>query len=401
LFLGVLVFSLRTPGAYAQDEIDDSLVHGTINVALGNENGIVLLTDSMLTGATGQLRESGQKLFKLDDRTVCSFAGFVSAPAASSQTWISELDTNVAAIIDEYARQSANKPRQSIQEKLGALAFLIRYHLTMIANVRQVLGNPPNDDLYRFQLIMAGTDTDGEQKIARTSLRTKTRNSSSASNIEDISITTVEDELLWRLNGMQDVGAEILQNPIVKPDDPAINLYAKSLHDTRGNSMTIDQMVELAKRLAYYTSKVHREVGGPNQIAILKKSQDVVMTQPTFVTPRPSLAGDLDVSVNSVFSNIDAARRFTDQVPSTAPIPHVFVRCSWILSRLTIDATYFVGSVIEDSQLFYDGGPISLGNTNRVINTSLILGPHAKADSPDVKALTKAFRWVHISYPIP
>jgi hypothetical protein len=114
LFIAVLVFLSTSVGAYAQDEADDSLVHGTINIALGNENGIIVLTDSMLTGATGQLREPGQKLFKLDDRTVCALAGFVSAPAASSQTWIPELDTNVGAIINEYILQSAKKPRQSI-----------------------------------------------------------------------------------------------------------------------------------------------------------------------------------------------------------------------------------------------------------------------------------------------
>jgi hypothetical protein len=191
------------------------------------------------------------------------------------------------------------------------------------------------------------------------------------------------------------------QNAVLKPDDPAIKLYAKSLHETRGNSMTIDQMVELAKRLAYYSSRAHPEVGGPNQIAILKKSQDVVITQPTFATPHSSLAGDVRLAVNSAFSNIDAARRFTDQVPPIASVPQVFVRCSWIQSQLTIDATYFVGSLIEDSLLFYDGGPISLGDTNKVINSSLILGPHAKADSVDVKALTKAFKWIHISYPLP
>jgi hypothetical protein len=46
----------------------------TINVALGNENGMVVLTDSMLTAGARQRPDPGQKLFKSDDRTACSLA---------------------------------------------------------------------------------------------------------------------------------------------------------------------------------------------------------------------------------------------------------------------------------------------------------------------------------------
>ena len=52
---------------------DDSLGHGTINIVLANEKGIVVLTDSMITLGDGhQSPDPAQKLFKLDDRTVCT-----------------------------------------------------------------------------------------------------------------------------------------------------------------------------------------------------------------------------------------------------------------------------------------------------------------------------------------
>ena len=108
---------------------DDGVAHGTINIALGNKSGLVVLTDSMVTAmdATGthQLSNPGQKLFKLDDRTVCSVAGFASATAVSSRVTTSDLNTETSAIIHEYVRQSTSQPRQSIAEKLWALAWLI------------------------------------------------------------------------------------------------------------------------------------------------------------------------------------------------------------------------------------------------------------------------------------
>src|SRR5437773_8729278 len=72
---------------------DDFVVHGTINVALGNKNGIVVLTDSMLTTGDHQLPNPGEKLFKLDDHTVCAIAGFVSAPGPAR-----DLNTSTSGI---------------------------------------------------------------------------------------------------------------------------------------------------------------------------------------------------------------------------------------------------------------------------------------------------------------
>src|ERR1700735_4007457 len=62
-----------------KDSADDGVSRGTINVVLANQNGIIALTDSMVTAGRKQLREPAQKLFKLDDRTVCTIAGFLSS----------------------------------------------------------------------------------------------------------------------------------------------------------------------------------------------------------------------------------------------------------------------------------------------------------------------------------
>ncbi|MGB9435448.1 MAG: hypothetical protein WBQ89_24585 [Candidatus Acidiferrum sp.] len=48
--------------AFAGQNANDFVVHGTINIALGNENGIVVLTDSMLTSGGHQLSQPGLKI---------------------------------------------------------------------------------------------------------------------------------------------------------------------------------------------------------------------------------------------------------------------------------------------------------------------------------------------------
>jgi 20S proteasome alpha/beta subunit len=78
------------------------VIRGTINVVFANANGIVALTDSRLSARTpsGQLRalsQPGQKLFQLDEATVCTFAGFAEAPVDS----FPEVINNSAGILQD------------------------------------------------------------------------------------------------------------------------------------------------------------------------------------------------------------------------------------------------------------------------------------------------------------
>ncbi len=380
----------------AENPTDDGVVHGTINIALGNKNGLVVLTDSMVTStdATGthQLPNPGQKLFKLDDHTVCSVAGFASASAGSTRVTLSDLNTSTSAIIHEYVRQSAAQPRQSIAEKLRALASLFRMHLGMIANVRDAAGNSTPIDRYRFQLIVAGYDIDDKPKIGRIVLSMKDNRGSLTSEIEDFKLLNVEEKLVSQLNGMPDVAGQILLHPESKPEDAPIKLYATSLTENGGRSLTLEQMVELAKRLAYYTSKARAEVGGPNQVAIFKQSQTVSIDQPTFTEPpRPLFRFSLVVNSHFSYSSVAFAKGS----------PAVFVRCSWIGMQHDLDGHYYIGSEFTNSVLMYDGGDVSLGETNQVNDSLLLLGRHAILESEIVGRLTATFSSLRVAYAVP
>jgi hypothetical protein len=304
---------------------------------------------------------------------------------------LSDLNTSTSAIIHEYVRQSAPQSRQSIAEKLRALASLFNMHLAMIANVRDTVGNPTSIDKYRFQLIVAGYDIDEKPKIGKIALRTKNSTGSLISEIEDVSLLNVEEKLVWRLNGMPDVAAEILLHPESKPEDAAIKLYATSLTENGGRSLTLEQMLELAKRLAYYTSQAYREVGGPNQVAVFKKSQTVSINQPTFPEPPRSLFR-FSLVVDSHFSY--------SSVVFAKGGPAVFVRCSWVGMQHDLDGNYYIGSEFANSVLMYDGGDVSLGNTNRVTDSVLLLGPHAILENEVVRRLTAEFSSLRVAYAV-
>jgi hypothetical protein len=179
---------------------------------------------------------------------------------------------------------------------------------------------------------------------------------------------------------MPDVAEQILLHPESKPEDAAIKLYATSLTENGGQSLTLEQMVELAKRLAYYTSQAHREVGGRNQVAIFKKSQAVSIDQPAFPEP-PRPLFRFSLVVDSHFS--------------------YFVGCSLVGVQHDLDGNYYIGSEFANSVLTYDGGDVNLGNTNRVTDSMLLLGPHAILESEIVRRLTATFSSLRVAYAKP
>jgi len=262
----------------------------------------------------------------------------------------------------------------------------------MIANVRDAAGNPTPTDKYKFQLIVAGYDIDDKLKIGRVELGMKSDAGSLISGIENVSLLNVEEQLVWQLNGMPDVALHILQHPESKPDDAAIKLYAASLTENGGRSLTLEQMVELAKRLAHYTSQAHREVDERYQVAVFKKSQSVSIDQPTFPEPpRPLFRFSLIVDSHFTYSSVVFAKGS----------PAVFVRCSWVGMQHDLDGHYYIGSEFRNSALMYDGGDVNLGDTNRVTDSVLVLGPHAILENEVVRRLTAAFSSLRVAYAVP
>jgi len=167
-FLGVMGLYLTAGGVlYPQDQIETS--RGTVNIALGDANGLVLLTDS----AESHQEADGwhhtwpaQKLFRLDDKTVCSIAGF-----GNEKGWPQpKMDTYVSGIIADVKDQLAQKPVEELDAKISAVAFLVGRYIDIITNRQEVISNPNiplNPNNYKFEVIAAGYDKDGALKLRK------------------------------------------------------------------------------------------------------------------------------------------------------------------------------------------------------------------------------------------
>jgi 20S proteasome alpha/beta subunit len=349
----------------------------------------------MLTSGGNQLPDPGQKLFKLDDRTVCSIAGIVSASAP-----IPDLNLSASAIIQEYAKQSAAQQPQSIAERLRALTALFEIHLSAIANLQDWTGKPIQIDDYRIQIIVAGYDLDGRPKIGKVSVGTrKLLGGSLISESDDPSVDVIEQTLVIRLNGMPDVASKLLLHPELHPDDSTLNRYAIQLHQDGGASLTVEQLVELAKRLAFYTAAVHPEVGGPNQIAIFRNSEAVRVEQQAFPNPPKSV---IEFSL-SVGNKLSASVFTLSIVPlRLTPGTHgVFIKNEWDNATQELDGNYFIGNTFAGAALVYHGGDVNFGSSNHVIDSMLFVGPLVDPKGATLQRLVKSFQWSRIEWYTP
>jgi len=362
---------------------EDQVAHGTINIALANGNGFVILTDSMVTSGGRQLPDPAQKLFKLDDRTVCTIAGFLSGGAPAE-----EISTQTAAVIRQFIRALQGEPSPpSIETELRYLSFTLETRLTVLADVRQSLG--ANDKLndYFLDLIIAGYDTDGFPKIGKVSLRAQLINGKFDSSVQTFDIKLVKDDLEHQAAGMPDLAEQLLANPEQEPQDAILRGYANSWNQGRGRSITIKQMTDLAADLAARTANGYPEVGGPNQIAILSGGRVVSVDQSQFPDPSTKVP-PLSLLKNVGFHGQNAFGRPANET--------ICVDCNFQNTQFSLDKSYVVATTFTNTVLTYDGGPIYFDKANQVYNCALVLGPNAKIPSLSVHDLVVNFPWAKV-----
>jgi 20S proteasome alpha/beta subunit len=380
---------------FGAEEESGLVIRGTLNVVLANRAGFVVVTDSMQTArsATGehQLPEPGKKLFQLDGRTVCTIAGFGSAPVPPAP----EFNTSAAGILERYRGELARQHEpQSIVEKLTSLSFLFNFYLSSVANIRDVVQGDTLPDRYEFQLLLAGYDRDGTPKIGVLSLRTvlslgADRQLIFSSVAEGFSEVTVGNELVYRLAGQPDVALEILRNPHNFENDVAIRRYAESIASDGGSSLTLEELKQLGEALVRHTEERYPSVGGPRQIAVLRNGEVESIEQPNFPEhplPMPGfnlvVGGHFEGPRSIVFQNAIA----------------LFVRNHFRGDVRTLDGHYFFGNEFVESQLRYDGGSTRFDRSNQVVGSVLVIGAHANQESDTVRRLANDFPWRAVCY---
>jgi 20S proteasome alpha/beta subunit len=379
---------------HAQDQ--GKVIRGTINEAFANENGIVVLTDSMETylDASGAEHHipTAKKLFRIDDETVCAIAGF------GSETFPSALrfNTDVAGILADYKEQLVESPISQFEAKLRSLAFLIGFYINTSATVADVAEGPlTSGQDYTFELILAGYDTDGTAKLGKVVLTETVRQEPGGGKFWTpdyaAAVESVGGPFVHLVSGYRDVADRVLESPRSFASSAAVRRYAESRQADGGASLSIAEMEALANYIAKKTAQLHPEVGGPNQIAVLSDDRIANVDAPDFPRPRRPLR----------FSVIEGGR-FREPPASVQK----GARSVMLLIGLTVDGVkgmdlnglFFYGCEIRDSILIYNGGITSLdpSGKNKVIDSWLLLFPTEVTDSSsktELRALRKNFAW--------
>jgi hypothetical protein len=371
----------------------DEVTHGTINIVFGNRNGIVVLTDSMVSRGEVQLKDPGEKLFQLDDRSVCAVAGVLTGPAPQGMP---DLFMTTATVIRDYAVELKSKPPQTIFEKVTSLAFILDIQLFAISTLQGAAGLWGSRASH---ITVAGFDPGGRARVGQVKLRMVRHGYSFRSEVEERSIIDVGKPLVWKLAGIDNYAEALLRNPELGQGDPTLEVFSKSMRENQGRSMTLFDLKALASRLTDITEERCKKVGGQHQVAELRDSQVFLATQPIFPT-LPKALRDFSICVDVRIPGTDPA-----PVPPISEgalvlpkgIALLFVRTTFVHVFRPLDGNYFFDCSFEDNcHLRYDGGPFFF-ESNRVKKASLIIGPTVDPDDPAVQMLKDNFQWNGVS----
>ena len=364
-----------------------NISQGTVNIALANANGIVLLTDSVQTlrGPNGPRYLAAPKLFRLDDKTVCSIAGFASETGLAPPS----LNTDVAGIVADFKDQLSRTPVPELQAKLQGLAYLVGLYITVVANRREIVVGPGvPSDTYIFEVIVAGYDSDGKPKLGKVVLTPIILRGSDGHNYWSITVSSAEvvevgQKLVPLLGGIKEISNAVLSSP-QQFDAAIVRKYVAAKARDGGESLTLNEMSELASYMAAQTATVTPAVGGPDQIAILTKGGISKFDQPSFPDPTRPLHFAVMVAL-----------KVTTEVRILLPVDTHFV---WIRSQfigmqfpgLELGGNFFYGCEIRDSIVSYNGRLTDFGPTNTVVNSVLFPG---SSFSPQGQRIYQNFKW--------
>jgi hypothetical protein len=391
----LLFFLLLSPTLSIAEVSDHPTFTGTVNIIFANANGIVALTDSNQTvNGLSTSRVPGQKLFRLDEHTVCTIAGFASVSHLQYPT----LTTSAAAVLDRYVKELAKSGgSHSFREKLGSLEFLLDQLLASLGNMERLDKRQTQE--YVFELVLAGYDLDGTVRISKVRFDANL----SAEGVFRPVITPISDkiagrELVHETAGIGGAAVEnILEYPAQFADEPEIKSYAQSKSKDQGASLHIADMVSLAKSLAQHSAVVNRDtkdktfwrVGGPNQIAVFEKGALKSIDLPTEMFEPRKL--DMAPFFLVMDTHLSTSSHYTYLIQIKDNKIWLFLKSSFDGGRMALDGVYYFEDKFRNVTLYYDGGVLGFDQSNQVSDCVLSLGPHADRASAAVQQLMARF----------
>jgi hypothetical protein len=362
-------------------------IHGTVNVFLANNNGLVVVTDSGLSDEV-HIVDNGQKLFKVDDHTICSIAGWYADPGPVIKP---EVSTNpsypaylaVPQIMQTYI-SAVDLSSDSMENKIQLLSKVFASSLLSIVYVNNAAGISSN--VSKSEITVAGYDNNGIIEILQADLNPNIQNG----KIEKYDIVrkptiyvSEASGFVPVIRGHDSIAQLILNGSYPSMDrDPILGYFKTSLASDRGSTLSLEDMEQIAKQIERLTAQHDPFVGGRQQIAELSAGQVSEFSQP-ISKPYPN-QWRLALKIENIgFMGHDLAA-----LRSNPPFVYLAQNVPIYDMDQPLDGIFFFKSKLIHCRLTYKGFPSSiLDKSNTVVDSTLTLLPGADPNSNFVKQI--------------
>ncbi len=379
----LLAASFITGSALGQKTSGVSPSHGTINIFLANRNGLVAVTDSRLS-YNGKPVARGQKLFKVDDHTICAVAGFymdggVPLKRANGQT-LYPAYTSISDILRDYFRANPSPI------DLKRLASALTQSLNFVATVDKVNGttNEPAES----QITLAGY-RDGNLYVSQLFLVPAVINGRIEYQVHPQKEKLVKRGLTFATAGLDHIAQSSLNDPKeatsvnpydgrpLKANDPMMEKLSVAKLREDGSNLSIEDLTELARDLEVKTAKAYpNEVGDDIETAVLFDGGVQTFEQPV----------DEHIDVNKLpYTKISGASASGVSF-GTSESSYALMEYSSLASMaISLDGSLFLSDSFTRCHLIDRGAAeVFFDPSNAVVDSELDLGPSVRDDDPFV-----------------
>jgi hypothetical protein len=378
--------------------------HGTVNVFLANKNGLVVVTDSRLSDGQGGWRDGGEKLFQIDDRTVCAIAGWygVSGPMygdAGHQDYPAEFAVPdiFGSIISKLVEHRASP--LTINAKMDLISSTFAFSLLDVVSLYEAAGAslPENLASQPPEITMAGYDENGILEVLQADLVPIIQNGKILEYMKRTKPTiyiTETSGFVSIIRGIDSTANSILNGsfPLMysEKNDPYLGYFKRALDKGEGNSLSLPQMEVFAREIERQTAtQFPLYVGGEQQVAELSAGRVSQFNQPiSNSTPIPKIV--FQKFEGLWFKNRGSGPTFFIIVnPPTVG----FVQGVKFSNGLQdLDDFFFYRSDFDHVNFIYDGSPRSIfDKSNTLTDCTLTLNYGDDSNSNFVKEIKANF----------
>lgn len=360
--------------------------HGTVNIVLANPQGIVVVTDSLLS-SPNHPPSKGQKLFRIDDHTICTVAGWYSSAGPTIDGVHYPAFTAVSNIIRWFTAANPSLASLPIDEKIRVLARVVRFGLETMAAVDKASGGALSEQ--QSQITLSGFDS-GRLKIAQIALVPRPGDWGATYEEQNATVRVVNDALIYAVAGIPAVAAPILEHPnSPRPPDAILQMYADEMAKDGGKSLTLEEMEQVAKLLEFRTAgRFPDVVGGLPEVAVIKDGKAEVVDSPFDSDHEPAPAPAVMNRFTGPHFNGSGGYGMVIAGPEAE-----FVEDGrFVNMKQPLDHIFFFRTSFDHCVLYYSGTPnFIFDKSNTVVDSKLVLDSVVAIDSPGVKRIRSDF----------